>query len=129
LLFPSLAEGFGWPIVEAMACGCPVLTTGEAPMTEVGGEAARYIPRLRFGEDIDVWASKCADELSAVLALDGDQRAALVEAGLTQAARFSADRAIDAYLDIYQHVFEMERGVHLAADTPLRAIVPAERGG
>ena len=37
-LFPSFAEGFGWPIAEAMACKCPVITTNEAPMTEVGGK-------------------------------------------------------------------------------------------
>jgi hypothetical protein len=37
LLFPSLAEGFGWPIIEAQACGCPVLTTAEPPRNEIGG--------------------------------------------------------------------------------------------
>jgi glycosyltransferase involved in cell wall biosynthesis len=46
LLFPSLAEGFGWPLVEAQACGCPVLTTDEPPMNEVAGPAAWYLPRL-----------------------------------------------------------------------------------
>ena len=40
LLFPSLAEGFGWPVLEAMACGCRVVTSNRAPMTEVGGDAA-----------------------------------------------------------------------------------------
>jgi glycosyltransferase involved in cell wall biosynthesis len=44
-LFPSLGEGFGWPIAEAMASGCPVVTTDEAPMTEVAGEAGFLIPR------------------------------------------------------------------------------------
>ncbi len=43
LIFPSLQEGFGWPIAEAQACGCTVITTGRAPMTEVGGDAAIYI--------------------------------------------------------------------------------------
>ena len=42
LIFPSKAEGFGLPILEAMATGCPVFTTNLAPMTEVGGPAARY---------------------------------------------------------------------------------------
>ena len=43
LLFPSLDEGFGWPIIEAMASGCPVITTNRAPMNEIGGRAAFYI--------------------------------------------------------------------------------------
>src|SRR5690349_7566909 len=38
-LFPSKAEGFGWPVAEAMCSGCPVITTDEAPMTEVAGGA------------------------------------------------------------------------------------------
>jgi len=42
LIFPSLAEGFGWPILEAQACGCPLFTTNRVPMTEIGGSAAVY---------------------------------------------------------------------------------------
>jgi glycosyltransferase involved in cell wall biosynthesis len=115
-LFPSLAEGFGWPILEAMACGCPVLTTGEAPMTEVGGSAARYIPRLVHGDDIDAWASRCADELMDLLALSERERAALIQAGISQAARFDSDRAIDAYIDVYRRVLELEHGSRSASD-------------
>ncbi|RYY08102.1 MAG: glycosyltransferase, partial [Alphaproteobacteria bacterium] len=40
LLFPSLAEGFGWPIIEAMALGCPVISSDRASMPGVCGDAA-----------------------------------------------------------------------------------------
>jgi len=43
LVFPSWQEGFGWPVAEAQACGCPVFTSERAPMTEVGGDAACYL--------------------------------------------------------------------------------------
>ena len=43
LLFPSLYEGFGWPIVEAQSCGCPVVTSDREPMKEVAGGAAILI--------------------------------------------------------------------------------------
>ncbi|MGJ7498562.1 glycosyltransferase [Variovorax sp. RT4R15] len=43
LLFPSLQEGFGWPVIEAQACGCPVFTSDLAPMNEIAGAGACYI--------------------------------------------------------------------------------------
>ncbi|MDI1315127.1 glycosyltransferase [Prosthecobacter sp.] len=43
LIFPSFEEGFGWPVLEAMARGCPVFTSNRAPLTEVGGDAVEYI--------------------------------------------------------------------------------------
>lgn len=43
MVFPSFSEGFGWPIIEAQACGAPVITSNKAPMMdEVGGDAALY---------------------------------------------------------------------------------------
>ena len=108
LLFPSLAEGFGWPIVEAMACGCPVITTGEAPMTEVGGQAARYLPRFRRGADIQVWATSGAQALEELLSLNPAERRRLVAAGREQAARFGTEAAIDAYLRTYEQVLAKE---------------------
>ena len=43
LIFPSLQEGFGWPIIEAQACGCPVFTTNKPPMNVIGGKGSTYI--------------------------------------------------------------------------------------
>lgn len=43
LLFPSLNEGFGWPLIEAQSCGCPVITSNRPPMTEIAGESALYV--------------------------------------------------------------------------------------
>jgi hypothetical protein len=67
LLFPSLAEGFGWPIIEAQACGCRVVTSGRAPMTEVGGDAAIYVDPEKETE--------AAETVRAVLQQDSAQKA------------------------------------------------------
>ncbi|MBL0726217.1 glycosyltransferase family 1 protein [Piscinibacter sp. HJYY11] len=110
MLFPSLAEGFGWPIVEAQACGCPVITTDEAPMTEVGGDACTYLPRLRSTDDLAVaaWALHGAGVLRSVLGRSLQKRERVRAAGLAHAARFSAEAAIEAYLAVYQHVLSLE---------------------
>jgi glycosyltransferase involved in cell wall biosynthesis len=103
-LFPSLAEGFGWPLVEAQACGCPVITTNEPPMSEVAGDAALYLPRLQYGEDIDVWALRGASVLKELLSESEEDRAARSERGRTWAANFDANRSIEAYLKIYDTI-------------------------
>lgn len=107
-LFPSLAEGFGWPIAEAMASGCPVITTNLAPMTEVAGGAAFLIPpRPDEPSDVSLWASACADTLGAVLCLDPKPRQAHILAGIENAKRFDAHHTIDRieaiYLSILSH--------------------------
>ena len=87
LLFPSLAEGFGWPIAEAMACGCPVVTTGRPPMTEVGGEAALYL------DDPDDAAGSARRIVHAM-----EPRERRVALGLAQTARFDAAAMQAGYL-------------------------------
>ncbi len=104
LLFPSLAEGFGWPIAEAMACGCPVLTTGDAPMNEVGGEHAHYLPRLRGPADLADWAAQGARVLAMLDGRHATQREADARAGIGWARRFDQERAIDAYRGIYERI-------------------------
>jgi glycosyltransferase involved in cell wall biosynthesis len=92
LLFPSLDEGFGWPIIEAQACGCPVLTSGRPPMDEVGGTAAVYVDP----ENPEAAAA------TAILALD--KEADLRQASVENAARFSSSAMIEGYLACYQRV-------------------------
>jgi glycosyltransferase involved in cell wall biosynthesis len=105
LLFPSLEEGFGWPIIEAMASGCPVITTNLAPMTEVAGDAARLIPRMppdAAGQAS--WVKSAVAVLEEVVNLDPISRAGLQAKGGLNAARFKTEIALAAYEQIYHRV-------------------------
>lgn len=104
-LFPSLAEGFGWPIAEAMASGCPVITTDEAPMTEVGGDAAFYIPKKPLeSASVASWAMKGAKAVDDIFALPPPKRKCLMDSSITNAKRFDPDVALDKIEEIYKSV-------------------------
>jgi glycosyltransferase involved in cell wall biosynthesis len=87
LVFPSLLEGFGLPVVEAMAVGLPVITSRRSSLPEVAGDAAVYVDP----DDPDSIAA-------AILALAGDvdRRSLLSAAGRRRAARFRWDEAARA---------------------------------
>lgn len=108
LFFPSIAEGFGWPIAEAMASGCLVVTSNDRPMSEVGGDCAFYVPVLHATTSLEGWA----DESSSVLAMAMDQsegeRTRRIQAGMLQAQRFNADVAVERYETIYRSALMRE---------------------
>jgi glycosyltransferase involved in cell wall biosynthesis len=96
LLFPSLCEGFGWPVVEAQACGCPVITTDRQPMTDVAGSAAVCLPAgstAHAAERISEFLCECPEKL-----------AERIRAGHGNVARFSTRRMIDSYLALYSQL-------------------------
>lgn len=105
-LFPSLEEGFGWPIAEAQASGCLVLTTGHPPMTEVGGNAAFYLPRKPAGPPsaCQAWAAQCAQSLQNVLSIPPSERLEWVSTGLVNAARFNPEPLLDRLETLYAQI-------------------------
>ena len=92
VVVPSLYEGFGLPVLEAMACGAPVVCSRASSLPEVGGDAARY-----FNPD-DVPAM--ADAILAVWR-DAELRETLRRQGLARAAHFSWARAAEETLAVY----------------------------
>ena len=117
LIFPSLAEGFGWPIAEGMACGCPVITTGEAPMNEVGGPHAFYLPRLASRAGLQDWAERGAALLCDVLDRPEDERERTRAASMAWTRRFDTGQAIERYLEIYTAVLFAEQTVTAAVSS------------
>ena len=92
LLFPSLQEGFGWPIIEAQACGCPVFTSNRPPMTEVGGEAALYINPNN--------PETAAKKIASILPRLADFK----EKSILNAQRFTTEKMLSSYSQVYRKV-------------------------
>jgi len=106
LVFPSLAEGFGWPVAEAMACGCPVVATNAEPMTEVGGDAAAYLEPLADGGDRWTWARESAGVLDAVLREDAEARRKRFARGFENVRRFAPEKILGEYEAVYESVLK-----------------------
>ncbi len=89
LLFPSWIEGFGWPVAEAQACGCPVFLSQGEPMSEVGGPDAIYF--------------NPADPASAatIIAAAWSTRRDLGRRGLATAGRWAPERMLAEYETLY----------------------------
>jgi alpha-1,3-rhamnosyl/mannosyltransferase len=90
---PARYEGFGLPLVEAMACGAPCVSSGAGSLAEVGGDAVRYFDPAEVDE--------CAAQLAAVDA-DAALRDTLRAKSLARAAAFSWDATARATLAVYR---------------------------
>jgi glycosyltransferase involved in cell wall biosynthesis len=91
-LFPSLYEGFGWPPLEAMACGCPVVCSTEGSLPEVVGDAALTAP----AEDEEVLANHCAKVLA-----DAGLAQSLADRGREWVKQFTVERMREDLLSAY----------------------------
>lgn len=97
LLFPSLQEGFGWPILEAQASGCPVITSNRAPMTEVAGSGAVFVNP----ED----PVEAARTILQAWPIPDRMR----EAGFRNMSGFREGDAISAYCRVYERLIAKDR--------------------
>ncbi len=106
LLFPSFYEGFGWPIIEAQACECPVITTDRAPMNQVVGSGAILLPP----NDVSAAARQVRDFLLE----SNSAMAARVAAGRANILRFSTKRMIETYLSLYAQLSRLRTTTQIA---------------
>jgi glycosyltransferase involved in cell wall biosynthesis len=106
-VFPSLYEGFGLPVIEAMACGTPVITGQVPALTEVAGGAV---------EQVDLLDGESLGAAMVRLAGNRQRRRDLAALGLQRAAAFSWDRAAHETLSIYRQT--------ATGELPARAAVP-----
>jgi glycosyltransferase involved in cell wall biosynthesis len=96
-VYPSLYEGFGLPLLEAMACGAPVITSRLSSLLETVGNAASLVPPGDFRE--------LAQSIVRVLT-DSRERDRLSQAGLQRAGEFSWERSAAATLEVYREVLK-----------------------
>jgi len=92
-IYPSLYEGFGLPVLETQACGCPVIASNVSSIPEVGGDSVLYIDPYNI-EDIK--------EKMLRLAKNESLKKDLIRKGFKNVKRFSWDKAAKEILDVIE---------------------------
>ncbi len=95
LVYPSFYEGFGIPIVEAMACGCPVVTSNNSSMQEIAGSAAIMIDPNNINE---------ITESMVIYISDVDERKKRSKLGYREAKKFTWKQMVNKTLDVYRQI-------------------------
>lgn len=94
---PSFYEGFGLQVLEAMACGCPVITSGVSSLPEIAGDAAFFVDPYSY-ENISEAIQKVID--------DEKLRQKMIELGFSQAKKFSWKKTAEETINIYEKILE-----------------------
>ncbi|MEO8405481.1 MAG: glycosyltransferase family 1 protein [Chitinophagaceae bacterium] len=94
-IFPSLYEGFGIPVLEAMQCGCPALLSDNSSLPEVGGNAAAYF---------DPFTKRNMQNALMDLVKNDTQRKRMAEAGIEQAKKFNWDATAQGHIEVYKKI-------------------------
>lgn len=94
-VMPSIYEGFGLPILEAMKCGCPVVTTKRGSIPEIAGNAAFYV---------DAYNIKNISESIQEVFLNSKLKEKLIQEGLKQSMKFSWQKTAEETIKIYQGI-------------------------
>lgn len=102
LAFVSLSEGFGIPLIEGMACGTPVIASGQKAIGEVMGEC---------GIRVDVYRPESIASAMESLASNSDKYQDLVMNGLDRANRFQWSQAVTEIIDVYRNVLNTEQQI------------------
>jgi glycosyltransferase involved in cell wall biosynthesis len=92
-IFPSLYEGFGIPVLEAMQCGCPALLSDNSSLPEVGGDAAIYFDPSREGS--------LQEKLTGVVT-DNEKRKRMISEGYEQVKKFNWDATARGHKEVYK---------------------------
>jgi len=96
-VMPSLYEGFGLPIVEAMSCGCPVITSKEGSLEEIGGDAVKYVD-----------AFDSASIMNGIKSISTNKilQKELSQKGLKQVKKFTISETLKKTISVYDRVFK-----------------------